>query len=245
MFSNEIDLQGKSALVTGGSRGIGAAIVGALLAEGMTVWTTGRDQERLRAMASERTHSRGSLYTEVCDNNEPADIDRLFKNLAARKEHLYLVVNNAGIGVFGPCEQATAGDWDRVMNANARGAFLIAKRAFTLMKARGGGRIVNISSVVGIKGYADQTVYSASKHALMGWTKAMAREGQPHGIRVSAVCPGGVATDMLAAARPDLVSSTLIQPDDVARAVLYLAREPQTCCTDVIRLRRSGSTPFD
>lgn len=91
----------------------------------------------------------------------------------------------------------------------------------------------------------NQGIYSASKHAVMGLTKVLAREGQPFGIRASAICPGGVATEMLKSARPDLEGSQLIQPEDVARAVRYLATEPETCCTDMIALRRAGSLPFD
>ena len=244
MLWKEIELKHKTAIVTGGSRGIGAVLVEALLAEGMTVWATGRSQDRLDTLASNLADHRLALHTEVCDNADPVQIERLFEKLRAQNVDLFLLVNNAGIGIFGPSEQATVADWDATMNTNARGAFLFARQAFAMMKARGGGRIINIASVVGIRGYADQAVYSASKHALMGWTKVMAKEGQPHGIRVSAVCPGGVDTDLIAAARPDLAPSVLIRPADVARGVVYLAKEPESCCTDVLSLRRAGSTPF-
>ena len=107
-----------------------------------------------------------------------------------------------------------------------------------------GGRIVNIASVVGEKGYVEQVIYAASKHALMGMTKVMAREGQAHDIRVHAVCPGGVATEMVAQARPDLNLAELIQPEDVADAAAFLVEAPASYVVDQLNLRRSGSTPF-
>ena len=245
MFQREIHLAGKTAIVTGASRGIGAAITETLLQQGMQVWATGRDATRLELLSDRLSRYRASLRTRACDNRQPEQIERLFAELRHIGESLYLLVNNAGTGIFGPVEKATLADWDTVMDTNARGVLFFSKEAFTYMRDNGGGRIVNIASVVGLKGYVDQSVYSASKHAVMGLTKSMAREGQAHGIRVCAVCPGGVATDMLMSARPDLQTSVLIQPADVARAVLYLATEPQTCCTDMIQIRRSGSTPFD
>ncbi len=131
-----------------------------------------------------------------------------------------------------------------MLDVNARGAMLCCREAGAWMKETGGGRIVNISSVVGHKGYENQVAYTASKHAMMGLTKALAREWQPYGIRVSAICPGGVATELVREARPDLDPAGLIQSEDVARAVLYLASEPESCATDFLYLRRAGSTPF-
>ena len=244
MAAKEIDLKGKTALVTGGSRGIGKAIVELLLEQGMTVWATGRSIENLQTSRDDFSQYSEFLHLEVCNNEKPDEIERLFEKIHSRSKSLFLLVNNAGIGNFGPSDKVRLQDWDTVMDVNARGAFLFARDAVSWMKNTGTGRIINISSVVGLKGYVQQAVYTASKHAVMGFTKVLAREGQQWGIRVSAVCPGGVATDMAKKARPDLDASVLIQPDDVARAVLYLAREPETCITDMIQLRRSGSLPF-
>jgi 3-oxoacyl-[acyl-carrier protein] reductase len=157
---------------------------------------------------------------------------------------LFLLVNNAGIGIYGPSDEVKLADWEKLMAVNARGTLLCSQEAFSWMRATGGGRIVNISSVMGVKGYVNQAAYAASKHAIMGLTKVMAREGQESGIRVCVICPGGVATDLVKSARPDLDVSLLIQPEDVARAVLYLAKEPDTCCTDMLSLRRSSAAPF-
>lgn len=240
--SGEIDLAGRCALVTGGSRGIGRAVVERLLAAGMRVLATGRDAERLQQLAAELACDR--LATQVYDQADPAQVTQLFGRARQLFPSLFLLVNNAGLGIYGPCETVSLADWDQVQNVNARGLFLCSQAAFVWMKRSGGGRIVNIASVVGHKGYENQVAYTASKHAVLGITKVMAREGLPHGIRVCAVCPGGVATDMVRQARPDLDPQGLIQPQNVARAVYYLAAEPETCCSDVLYLRRSASTPF-
>ena len=239
----EKDLRGRQALVTGGTRGIGRAVVEALGACGMRVLATGRDRERLARLAADLGPSL-ELDTVVCDNGSADDVEELFRRARALFPRLYLLVNNAAIGLYGPCEEVVREEWDLVMEVNARGYFLCSQHAFRWMRETGGGRIVNISSVVGHKGYVNQVSYAAAKHAVMGVTKVMAREGQEHGIRVSAICPGGVATDLARQARPDLDPDGLIQPADVARAVVFLAAEPETCCTDMLCLRRAGSTPF-
>ncbi len=249
MKAKEIALEGKTALVTGGSRGIGKAIVELLLDQGMYVWATSRNWRSHNRSSHEKPSDRPSsfserFYPEDCDNGNPVQIEELFEKIRGESVRLDLLVNNAGIGHFGPCEHVSLTDWEKVMNVNARGAFIFSRNAFSWMKDTGGGRIINISSVVGIKGYTDQVIYTASKHAVMGISKVMAKEGQPWNIRVSVICPGGVDTDLIKEARPDLDRTALIQPADVARAVLYLATEPESCSTDILQLRRAGSTPF-
>lgn len=236
-----MDIKGGNAIVTGGGTGIGRAVTLALADCGMNVLICGRRQEALDATAAA---SPDRIKTCVCDIGETEQIDRFFKTAVSLFDDLFLMVNNAGLGIFGAAESVTVEDWNNVMNVNARGTFLCAQRAFQWMKKTGGGRIVNIASVVARKGYTNQVSYTASKHAMLGLTKVLAGEGQEYGIRCSAVCPGGVATEMVTQARPDLDPDELIQPEDVARAVVYLATEPETCCTDCINLRRRGGLPF-
>lgn len=234
----ELELTGRTALVTGGAKGIGAAITQALVAAGMQVLITGRDETALAAIRSPHIH------TVRCDLTDPEQIHGLFQQARTHFDELFLLVNNAGVGAFGPFDDISLADYDRVMATNVRAPFLSCQHAFRWMRAARGGRIVNISSVVGYKGYPLQAPYVASKHALVGLTKTLAAEGQEHGIRAAIIAPGGVATDMVRDARPDLDLSTLIQPEDVARAVLFLAREPESCATDFINLRRAGAAPF-
>lgn len=237
----DIDLTGKTAIVTGGGSGIGRAISLALAEKGMYVLICGRHADKLTATASAVP---GQISSQVCDLQNPEEIEALFETAKSWFSSLYLLVNNVAIGLYSPIESVTVEDWDTSMNVNARGAFLCAREAFVWMQEKGGGRIVNIASVVARKGYENQASYTASKHAMLGFTKVMAREGQKSSIRCSAVCPGGVDTELVRNARPDIDPEDLIQPDDVARAVLYLATEPESCATDCINLRRPGSTPF-
>ena len=236
-----LDLAGRAALVTGGGTGIGRAIVVALVELGMSVHICGRTESSLSETASAIP---GDVSYSVCDLAMPDQVDDLYAKVKGRFDSLFLLVNNAAIGIYAPFDEVDPADWRKMTDVNLHGAFQCSQQAFRWMKATGGGRIVNISSVCGHKGYVNQSGYTASKHALMGMTKVIAREGQEFGIRCSAICPGGVATEMVKRARPDLDPAGLIQPQDVARATVYLAAEPESCCTDVLYLRRAGSTPF-
>ena len=142
------DLHGTTALVTGGNRGIGRAIVALLLGEGARVLATGRDAAALADLAA--AHAGAPLTTAVCDLAEPAAIEALFVTARTSFARLDLLVNNAGLGIYGPATELRATDFDLMMAVNARGALLCAQHAFRWMQQTGGGRIVNISSVNGI-----------------------------------------------------------------------------------------------
>jgi 3-oxoacyl-[acyl-carrier protein] reductase len=132
-----------------------------------------------------------------------------------------------------------------MMNVNARAPFLLCKKAIPHLKLSKQASIINISSVVGRKGYVNQTAYSASKHALTGFTKALAKELHPLGIRVHLISPGGVATDMINKTRPDLVGTGLIQPSEIADIIEFLINKRGNVMIDEINLRRSSTIPFD
>jgi 3-oxoacyl-[acyl-carrier protein] reductase len=155
-----------------------------------------------------------------------------------------IVVNNAGIGVYGSLADTTTAEWDRVMAVNARGPFLLCREALPVLRRQRRGVIVNVTSVVGVKGYANQAAYSASKHAVMGMTKALAREVQADGVRVHAICPGGVNTDLVRRARPDLDPTVLMEPQEIADWVLFLVTRRGRAVADAIYLRREASTPW-
>ncbi|MBD3240303.1 MAG: SDR family NAD(P)-dependent oxidoreductase, partial [Chitinivibrionales bacterium] len=157
---------------------------------------------------------------------------------------LDIVVNNAAIGRFGPLEHMEIADWDQVMAVNVRGPFLLCRAAIPHLRRRTRSWIVNIGSVVSVKGYHNQSAYSASKHALLGMTKALARELQQDGVRVHAILPGGVDTDLVGNARPDLDRSVLISPEEVADALLFLLSQKGNAVTDELHLRRDASTPW-
>ena len=228
----------KKALITGASRGIGSAIAEKLAENGYNLVLTGRDLSML-----EKTKTRCEVYgvqAEIyaADLSSEAEIAELFQKSGT----LDLLVNNAGFGIFDAIEDIKLEDWQQIQKVNVEGAFLCLREAMRTMKKSGGGRIINISSVVGVKGYPNQAAYGASKHALLGLTKTAIEEGKEDSIRVHAICPGGVATEMVKQSRPDLTDfSAMIQPEDVADAVVYLCSLPPTITVDCIHLRRAAS----
>lgn len=229
---------GKTALVTGASRGIGAAIAERLAQEGYDLVLTARDADRLDEVMQACKEHGANVRIVPADLTDEASVLDLF----SRAGRIDLLVNNAGMGIFGKIEETALEDWRRVQQVNVEGAFLCLREAMRSMKRHGGGRIINISSVVGVKGYSEQAAYGASKHALLGLTKTAIEEGREHNIRVHAICPGGVATEMIKQSRPDLTDfDSMIQPEDVAGAVAYLCSLPDNITIDAIHLRRAAS----
>jgi len=228
----------KTALITGASRGIGAAIALKLADEGYRLLLTARDVAKLSEVQSACEKLGAEVALIPADISNEAEVVELF----AQAGPLDLLVNNAGIGIFGALTEVPLEDWRKVQQVNVEGTFLCLREAMKGMKQHGGGRIINISSVVGVKGYPNQGAYGASKHAVVGMTKTAIEEVREANIRVHAICPGGVATEMVKQSRPDLTDfSAMIQPEDVADAVAYLCHLPPNITVDVIHLRRAAS----
>ncbi|MHB1357269.1 MAG: SDR family NAD(P)-dependent oxidoreductase [Anaerolineae bacterium] len=237
-------LNGKVALVTGASRGIGAAIAYSLAQAGAELFLVARSDEGLRR-TQQGINDAGGRATYACgDVSDETDVRQIVTRVMAQCGRLDILVNCAGIGVFGPLLQTSVANWDRVMATNVRGPFLFCREGVPAMAKNGGGCIINIASVVGVKGYVNQSAYAASKHALLGMTKVLAQEVQPLGIRVHVVCPGGVDTDMATQARPDLDRAGLIRPEEVASVVLFLVSQQGNAIVDQINLRRANGTPW-
>ena len=238
------DLTGKVALVTGAGRGIGRSISLALAHAGARVFLTSRTASQLEDTAREirgQNHEAEYLPAEV---SSEAGVDAVFRDLGKRFGRLDILVNNAGLGMSGAVADFPVSGLDTLMSVNVRGVFLCCQKAMQIMVPARQGSIVNISSVVGFKGYANQAAYTASKHAVMGLTKALAVEAQVHGIRVSAVLPGAVDTGLMDALRPDLDKALLMKPEDVADAVLFLLSLSDSAAVDEIYIRRRTSAPF-
>ncbi len=235
---------GQVALVTGAGRGVGRAIARSLGAAGAQVIIAARTSKEIESVAQEITRAGGSASAWPADLSRESDIAALFAYVRNKLGRLDVLVNNAGIGLFGPLVEFAASDLDRLYAVNVRGTFLCCQQALKLMIPRGSGYIINIASVVGFKGYTNQAGYTISKHGVMGLTKTLAVEAQPHGIRVSVVSPGGVDTEMAGASRPDLDRSVLLQPEDVAQAVTFLLSLSDRAAVDEIYIRRRNGRPF-
>jgi len=238
------DLTGKVALVTGAGRGIGRSISLALAHAGARVFLTSRTASQLEDTAREirgQNHEAEYLPAEV---SSEAGVDAVYRDLGKRFGRLDILVNNAGLGMSGAVADFPVSGLDTLMSVNVRGVFLCCQKAMQIMVPARQGYIVNMSSVVGFKGYANQAAYTASKHAVMGLTKALAVEAQVHEIRVSAVLPGAVDTGLMDALRPDLDKALLMKPEDVADAVLFLLSLSDSAAVDEIYIRRRTSAPF-
>jgi len=237
-------LSGKVAIVTGAGRGIGRSIALALTGEGAAVGLVARTAEQLASVRDEIGELGGRGLALCADVSEESDVIQVVKEAVETFGRLDILVNNAGLGIFGPLKEMSVQDWDRVMAVNVRGPFLFCRQAIPFLRQRSSSHIVNIASAVGHKGYANQSAYGASKHALLGMTKALAREVQSDGIRVHAVSPGGVDTGLIGDARPDLDRSVLMKPEEIADIVLFLVTRQGNAVIDEVRVRRAVSTPW-
>ncbi len=216
-------LAGKIAIVTGSSSGIGKAIALTYAAEGARVVVAARRRdlcEQVVAQIRERGGDAMAIPTDVTDESQ---VERLIAETVKRHGRLDILVNNAGIGGGGRLAETSAKTFDEVMNTNLRGTFFCCRAGFRQMQRHGGGIIINMSSVAGVQAWAGTGTYSASKHGIMALTKALADEGRPYKIKVSAICPGGVADELVDASADAIERSQKISPYDVAETAVYLA----------------------
>jgi 3-oxoacyl-[acyl-carrier protein] reductase len=223
-------LAGRISLVTGASRGIGRAIARALAAQGATVYLGARDAARLAEAVQEITTAGGKASPLTVDVSDRASAQAAIDAVVQAEGRIDHLVNNAGVTRDNLLLRMKPEEWDTVLATNLTGAFLCTQAALRPMLKQRYGRIVNISSVVGLTGNAGQANYAASKAGLIGFTKAVAREVASRSITVNAVAPGFIATDMTAAMTPaarDTIAGAIPlgrvgQPDDVAGAVVFL-----------------------
>jgi len=234
-------LHGQHALVTGGARGIGAAIARALARAGAAVTLAGRQRDALDALAAE-LHAHGTrVHVVTMDVTDEGTVNAGFADAEAALGSVDILVNNAGAAESAPVSRMGRDHWDRMVGVNLTGAFLCCRAVLPGMLDREFGRIVNIASTAGLRGYAYVAAYTAAKHGVIGLTRALALETARRGITVNSVCPGYTETDMLQRTISNIQAKTgrtagearaelqrtnpqdrLIQPEEVAGAVVWL-----------------------
>jgi len=237
-------LTGKVAIVTGAGRGIGRAISLALAKEAATIVLTARAIDKLKETAQLVTAAGGKAQIVPAELTDEQSIKDLVRATGERFNRLDILINNAGITHSAELEETATEDWDRCQQVNARAPFILCREALPLLKKAEAAYIINIASVVGVKGYPLQSAYTASKHALRGMTISLSEELKDSNIRVHLLCPGGVDTDLVRNVRPDIKKQDLMQPEEIAELVLYLVTHKGNAVIDELHIRRAASTPW-
>jgi 3-oxoacyl-[acyl-carrier protein] reductase len=242
----------RSVLVTGGSRGLGLGIARSLASSGFQVIAIARSEsEQLTtAMAEVAGAGRGTLHFHACDLSDLAGLPLMVKAVRSAHGPIYGLVNNAGIGTPGVLANMKDADIERLVNLNTTAPMMLTKYVIRTMLSAGDGRIVNISSVVGLTGYSGLSVYSATKASLLGFTRSLAREVGQLGITVNAVAPGFVDTEMthgVGAPERDKIKRRsalhrMPEVSDIANMVDYLLSEKARNITGTVMTVDAGNT---
>jgi 3-oxoacyl-[acyl-carrier protein] reductase len=234
-MKGEKAIEGQVALVTGASRGIGLAIARRLGKLGARVAICGRNAVALERAASDLRASGIQVKTLQADVTHGEEIDALVRETQRALGPIDILVNNAGIGIFGPFHQQSESEWNAVIDTNLKSVFLTSRAVAPEMIRRKTGQIINICSLAGKSTFANGAIYCASKWGLLGLSGCMAEELRAYGIRVSAICPGSVATDFSPHAGKD--PSKMLQADDVAHAVETLVTQAPGSFVSEVQIR--------
>jgi NAD(P)-dependent dehydrogenase (short-subunit alcohol dehydrogenase family) len=234
-----MEIKGKSAIVTGSTKGIGRAIADSLVREGMNVCVSGRDVDEIKRTVDVLSDAGdGQTTGAVCDVRDEEQVRALFEHAVADFGGVDVLVNNAGVGIFGRVEEMSPADFRAVVETNLFGVFHCCREAIPLMKQRGGGYIINISSLAGANPHPEMSAYNASKFGLNGFSEALMQEVRQDGIKVSYIMPGSVNTAFGGDA-PDDSKSWQLQPADIARVVLNLLSHDERSLPSRVEIRPS------
>ncbi|MGA2589641.1 MAG: SDR family oxidoreductase [Bryobacteraceae bacterium] len=230
-------LSGKIAIVTGGTRGIGRAIAQRLWREGASVAVCSRSLDNVRAFLNEcQGGAGGQVFGEAADVSKLEDVQRFFASVDARFGGVDFLINNAGIGVFKSVADLTPEEWRRTIDLNLSGVYYCSHEVLHRMRNRGGGYIINVSSLAGKNPFAGGAAYNASKFAVNGFSEAMMLDHRYDNVRVSYIMPGSVDTGFSAQAG---AARWKIQPEDIAEVVMMLLRMPARTLVSRVEIRPS------
>ena len=233
-----MSLEGKVAIVTGGTKGIGRAIAESLLRAGSRVYICARERDEIEAAVGELS-SIGEAFGKVCDMRSEDQVRNMLASCNERLGGIDILVNNAGVGINGKTVEEISGDeFRQTVETNLLGVFYACHYAIPLMKKRGGGYIINISSLAGQNAHPGMAAYNASKYGLNGFTEAMMQEVRHDGIKVSYICPGSVNT-YFGGDTPTDEKAWQLQPDDIAQVVMNLLEMDPRALPSKVELRPS------
>ncbi|HEY1434469.1 MAG TPA: SDR family oxidoreductase [Thermoanaerobaculia bacterium] len=230
-------LRGKVALVTGASSGLGRAFAVALAGAGAKVFLAARREEKLREVVHEIARHGGEAAYHVVDVRSVPALYDLVDVLLARFKRLDILVNNAGIGFRSPLLETRRSEIAEMLETNLASAIYLTQASLHALLKTSPSEIVNVSSIAGLEGFAEGTVYCATKAGLVGFTRALAQELKPANIRVTALCPGSVETDFFDRFRPTLDRPQMLRIEDTVRALLYVLTSPPNVMHGEIVLR--------
>ena len=234
-----MDLTNKVAIVTGGSKGIGRGIADALVSGGVNVCISARKRHEIDQAVKElndlRTGSATGIVADVCSYSQ---VQALFERAVAVFGGVDILINNAGIGIFGPVEDMAVEDFRAVLETNVFGVFHCCREAIPRMRARGGGYIINISSLAGVNAHPKMAAYNASKFGLNGFSEALMQEVRHHGIKVSYIMPGSVNTEF-GGDSPSDDKAWQLTPADIAQVVLDLLHHDERSLPSRVEIRPS------
>jgi 3-oxoacyl-[acyl-carrier protein] reductase len=234
-----MDIEEKVAFVTGGTKGIGQAIAKALVSAGAKVYIGARNTHEIEATIQDlHALGAGRAAGGVCDVQNHEQVKTIFRNIVSTFGGLDILVNNAGIGIFGPVESMFPEDFEAVLQTNLFGVFYCCHEAIPLMKRRGGGYIVNISSLAGANPHPNMAAYNASKFGLNGFSEALMQEVRHDGIKVSYIMPGSVNT-AFGGDSPSQEQAWQLTPNDIAGVVLDLLHHDKRSLVSRVEIRPS------
>ena len=234
-----MELVGKAAVVTGGSKGIGYAIAAALVRAGVNVYIGARHAHEINSAVSRMNNLNGGRAGGlVCDVSDLLQVQSLFANAVNTFGGVDILVNNAGVGIFNSVETMSPEDFRAILETNLFGVFYCCHEAIPLMKQRGGGYIINISSLAGANPHPQMAAYNASKFGLNGFSEALMQEVRHDGIKVSYIMPGSVNTEF-GGDEPSEAKSWQLQPEDIAEVVLDLLHHPERSLPSRVEIRPS------
>ena len=233
------------AIITGASRGIGKSIALELSKYQFDFSLVARNPEKLKNIEDELTGKGAEVLSLPLDLEKDNTASLIVDQTISHFGKIDVLINNAGIALNKPVLESNFSLWNKLFSVNVRTPYFLCQESLPHLKKSPKPVIINMGSVVDHKGYINQSIYAASKHALAGFTSVLAKEVQKDGIRVHLISPGGVNTEMVTGVRPDLDTSELIDPGEIANIVAFLCNYSGKGTIDQIKIRRFNSLPFD